>query len=513
MSAKLLILLHYHIPYVRKRGVWPYGEEWIFEALLGCYLPLLTVFRELSPLGVKNAITCSITPILAEQLSDPYMKIGFASYMDKRKEMTRLDIRDFEMKGWFELAHLAGKHLEKIDEIGSVWKEIGGDFIGAMRELESSSVIEIGSSSATHGILPLLDTKSVKNQLEIGIKSATRHFGHPPFSFWLPECAYKPGLEKHLQDYGIKCVFLDSAALTGRFETPATSMFNGLNGTMHSSCHVDAKGTTFKPYFIGQSSVAFMARNFDLSKQVWSAREGYPGDYRYREFHKRYERSGNRYWRVTGDKVDLGDKQVYQIDEALSIAKGHASHFVSRVTEVAYSQNEGDLVFLSFDAELFGHWWHEGVPWLKEVLLKASQDKYITLSTPSKYLGGSPPSLAARPPSCTWGDCSDLRTWLQPETSWMWDELSVMSAKFFELSETLKDRLALAQLQRELLLAQSSDWEFLVTTRQARMYGEDRFRVHAKAFWDLVDLIARGGERSTLAKLVETDNPFPFLSE
>lgn len=513
MSIKLVILLHYHIPYVRKRGVWPYGEEWIYEALLGCYLPLLTAFREIATLGVKNAITCSITPILAEQLSDPYMKIGFTSYIEKRKEMTKLDVRDFEMRGWFELAYLATKHLENLEEVNSTWKDISGDFIGAMRELESSEVIEIGSSSATHAILPLLDTQSIRNQLEIGIKSATRHFGHPTFSFWLPECAYKPGLEKHLQDFGIRCVFLDSTALTGRFETPATSMFNVLNDSQIKTTNINTKGTTFKPYYIGQSNVAFMSRNFDLSKQVWSAREGYPGDYRYREFHKRYERSGNRYWRVTGDKVDLGDKQIYQIDEATSIVKEHAKHFISRISEVAYSQSDGDLVFLSFDAELFGHWWFEGVAWLKEVLISSSQDRYVALSTPLKYLGNQPPSLATKPPSCTWGDCSDLRTWLHSETSWMWDELSIMSTKFAELSKTLNDRLLKAQLQRELLLAQSSDWEFLVTTRQARMYGEDRLRIHAKAFWDLVELTTKGDNRLTLTKLIETDNPFTFLSE
>lgn len=512
MKAKLSLLLHFHIPYVRKRGVWPYGEEWVHEAILDCYLPLLTALKEAQRRGIKNALLCSVTPILAEQLADTHIKEKFLQYIDHRIELTGLDERDFQMRGWHELKKLATAYLESLNLLKSFWLSINGDIIGELAKLASNHVIEIGTSSATHGILPLLDTKSIERQLKIGLESATRFFGFKPFSFWMPECAYKPGLEKHLENHGIGCVFMDSVAVSGRFETPG---FSGSVAKTESDSAKQEKilGTTYKPYLLGPSRVCFLARNFDLSKQVWSAKEGYPGDSRYREFHKRYERSGNRYWKVTSLDTNLGNKEIYDIQAAKSITGDHAKHFIHKIWETANTQNDGDLVFLSFDAELFGHWWHEGIDWLRNVILEAGNSENIELTTPRDYILKNPPKSSVRPPSCTWGNNSDLSTWLDPETDSMWNDLAAMADRFNYESGKIRNPSLQAQLLRELLLAQSSDWEFLVTTKQAKAYGFERFKIHKDAFYQLLEMGRTSIDAQKLNELQETDNPFKFLEE
>jgi 1,4-alpha-glucan branching enzyme len=510
MKAKLSLLLHFHIPYVRKRGVWPYGEEWVHEAILDCYLPLLVALCEVEKKGIKNTLVCSVTPILAEQLCDSHIKEKFLQYINHRIELTSLDERDFQMRGWHELKNLACAYLESLMILKSYWLSIDGNIIGELVKLASKHVIEIGTSSATHGILPLLDTKSIDRQLEIGLESATRLFGFKPFSFWMPECAYKPGLEKQLQNHGIGCVFMDSVAVTGRFETP------GFSNNFSETVTIEPKqektlGTTYKPYLLGSSRVNFMARNFYLSKQVWSAKEGYPGDSRYREFHKRYERSGNRYWKVTSLDTNLGNKEIYDIHSAQSIANDHARHFIHKIWETANSQIDGDLVFLSFDAELFGHWWHEGIDWLRNVILEAGESENVELVTPKDYLVKNPPKSSVRPPVCTWGNKSDLSTWLDPETDNMWNDLAEMADKFNYEVGNFKNTQLHTQLLRELLLAQSSDWEFLVTTKQAKSYGLERFKTHKDAFYQLLEMSKSGIDIEKLGTLQDTDNPFKFL--
>jgi len=93
----------------------------------------------------------------------------------------------------------------------------------------------------------------------------------------------------------------------------------------------------------------------------------------------------------------------------------------------------------------------------------------------------------------------------------MWNEIATMSSAFYEIKSKIPSPRLLSQLERELLLAQSSDWEFLVTTRQARAYGEDRFRIHMKAFWDLYQMIENGINPDIFALLSDVDNPFSFL--
>ncbi|MEZ4812399.1 MAG: 1,4-alpha-glucan branching protein domain-containing protein [Caldisericia bacterium] len=486
----LMIALHCHIPYVRKRGIWPYGEEWIFESMLESYLPLLMVLHDLSKIGIRNILSISISPILLEQLSDEYIKAGFEKYLENRINLTKMDCLDFSKKGWSNLEVLADNKSNHLTRIFEFWHKISRDIISEFSKFEKIGLIEIGASSATHAILPLLSKKSIEEQIRIGMETLKHRLNITPNYFWLPECAYKLGLEEDLRDAGIKFVFLGSSATTDE---------------------------SFKAYKLGNTDIISVSRQWNLSKMIWSSENGYPGDTRYREFKKRYRRSGNRYWKMTGSKVTLPNKEIFNPDESKSAVTEHIADFISKIKEMNEVSNEKFLL-ISLDAEVLGHSWFEGVEWLKGVITAAheNESENIKLCTPENVItqidNGSLDSI--RPEICSWGKDGDLRSWDRPAVSWMWEELGTMSSKYFDLTKNeTTDKNYLNQLQRELLLSQSSDWPFLVTNKNARVYGERRFRMHSRAFWNIVDMIETGFKDFNLQALLEKDNPFPFLDQ
>ncbi len=483
----LLIVLHCHIPYVRKRGIWPYGEEWIFEAMLESYIPLVNVFNDLSLSGGENLATVSLSPILLEQLSDDHIKNGFNDYLETKIKLTSRDVQDFTKKGWNKLSKAAKHRLSALKDVSKTWSSISGDLPKAVRNLNKKNLIEIAGSSATHAILPLLSAKSIERQVSVGLKSIRQRISYTPTTFWLPECAYKLGLEEILEDNNINTVFLGSRA----------------TDELHRN----------RPFTLGNTDVIALARNWELSKRIWSFEDGYPGDPRFREFQKRYRRSGNRYWRITGSNVNPANKAVYQPEIALELANNYANEFVSMI-EKHSTDNTDQSILLSIDAELMGQDWYEGVEWLKTVLLQLENSKHVNLSTPQtlhqKY--NLKKLDSQRPSVCSWIKDGDLRPWNRGSVLWMWDDIGTMSSKFFDLKkDTSIDRSLIAQLERELMLCQSSDWPFLVTTKSSKVYGEKRFRMHRRAFWNIVDLIETDFIDFNFEQLSDNDNPFPFL--
>jgi 1,4-alpha-glucan branching enzyme len=276
-----------------------------------------------------------------------------------------------------------------------------------------------------------------------------------------------------------------------------------------------------RPYYVGESDVIAIARHERVSSQVWSAFTGYPGDAQYREFHRKDTTSGLRYWRVTSVHKGLGEKEDYSPDRAAERAREHARHFV----DVVLSELEGrtadgrdPLLAVTFDSELFGHWWFEGVDWLGLVLRDLTASA-VGVATAAEYLDREPPRERVALSEGSWGKNNDHRTWLNEGTAWMWDELARLEREIDELgpaslSDPFRGRAA-RQAARELLLAQSSDWPFLVTTGQAADYAVERFRSHAHRFRRAAAL-AREGDATEddveLRSLERADNPFPDVS-
>ena len=522
MAGTATFVLHTHLPYCRLAGRWPHGEEWLHEALLECYLPLLRAFRRLAThIDGSLGVTINITPILAEQLRDPLVQEHFREYMAERIERARTDVERFP--GDATLGRTARHHLARyLATQHFLQSEIGGDVLGAFAALESSGHLEIASCAATHGYLPLLnDDDAIRFQIETGVRSHIANFGRAPKSFWLPECAYRPGLESFLEAAGIETFFVETHLVTGG--TARGKALGGMVGPYPPLKTSERRpayagphhGTTFRPYWVGQSKVAVMARNEQTGLQVWSAAHGYPGDSAYREFHKKDTQSGLHYWRVTSSDTELGDKAEYDPTAAAEATTRHAEHFRDLVKRELYlyesGANEAGNLVASYDTELYGHWWLEGVDWLEKVIALLAADPEVTLATANQVLKSDPPVASIDLPEGSWGAGGDHRTWLNDETAWTWPEIYRRQARAHELLKT--DTRATRQLARELLLLQSSDWQFLMTTGQAHDYAVERFNSHAARFDVIAAAIESGSPEfeAELAQLEELDNPFPNI--
>jgi len=527
-----VLALHSHLPYARGAGRWPHGEEWVHEAVLGTYLPLLVLLHDLRDAGVPYRIVIGLTPILIEQLADHDINVRTLEYIDDQVVRAEKDHRRFTEAGDRAHAELAEFYVGSYSRLREAYRtRFAHDLVGAFADLAKTGQVEILTSAATHGYLPLLDRSSVEAQLRIGRRSSRRLTDVDPTGIWLPECAYAPGLEKALAANGITHFFTDAALLPGHAR-PAGDIRRrrgqselGRWAPQEERVQVTDASTTssdvelLRPYYVADSDVVAIARHERVSSQVWSAFTGYPGDAQYREFHRKDTTSGLRYWRVTSVHKGLGEKEEYSPDRAAERARDHARHFVQVVRdELSGRSSDGrdPLLAVTFDSELFGHWWFEGVDWLGLVLRELTESD-VRVATAAEYLEREPPNARVALSEGSWGKNNDHSTWLNEGTAWMWDELGRLARDMDGLranpprNDPFRERAA-RQGVRELLLAQSSDWPFLVTTGQAADYAVERFRSHAHRFHRAAAL-ARDGDATEdeveLRSLELADNPFP----
>ncbi len=528
MPDAYALVLHSHLPYVRGAGLWPHGEEWVHEAILGTYLPLLVLLHDLRAEGVRYRVTIGLTPALLEQLADPDIRARFRIYVDDQIHRAELDAWDFGVAGDAARQSVAEFYRASYTRSKQAFVDrFETDIVRAFADLARTGEVELLTSAATHGYLPLLDARSVEAQLSIGAASTARLTGLEPTGIWLPECAYRPGLERALERHGITHFFTDAVLMSGREVRPAASRFrarpadswSGGGGptpiVVRGDPLSDAPVDLFRPYLVADSTVAAISRHPEVSGRVWSAAQGYPGDPFYREFHRKDDRSGLRYWRVSGTTVDLGAKSEYVVAAAAERARVHAQHFAASVrAELAVHRattgSDGMLV-TTFDSELFGHWWFEGVEWLGLVLRELGDIS----TTAAGRLAAEPPRERIALAEGSWGKNNDHSTWIAPETEWMWDGIRSGAAQVRLLADDPpKDELrkrAADHALRELLLLESSDWPFLVTTGQASDYAGERFRSHALRLHRSLELAARGtaADLVELRSLERSDNPFP----
>jgi len=289
--------------------------------------------------------------------------------------------------------------------------------------------------------------------------------------------------------------------------------------------------TTYQPYYVSDSllgfdadehsGVAVIGRNNNSGQQVWSADWGYPGDFDYREFHKMAGSSGMKYWRVTGDKVSLDEKEVYRPDWARYKVDQHAEHFAHLVWDLLREYNNDTqkfgIVTSNYDTELFGHWWFEGVQWLGKVLRHIAQNPEIKMTTASAYLEANAPQQVLSLNEGSWGTGGNHFTWDNNETRWMWTPIHEAERRMEILVQNFQtpteDEVAvLNQAARELLLMQSSDWQFLITSGQAREYAIQRFSQHLDRFNKLAESLDRKqADRALADEIWELDKVFPNI--
>jgi 1,4-alpha-glucan branching enzyme len=546
-------MLHSHLPYARQAGMWPHGEEWVHEAIAETYIPLLNALYDLREEGVPYRLTIGITPVLAEQLADPLIIDHFIDYATERTAKAAKDIERFEQAGDETFRDLARFYHHWYARVLTSFRDrFGKDLLGAFRVLQDEGRVELATSAATHGYLPLLARdSSIHGQLRTGAETYRRHFGRAPSAIWLPECAYRPaivedengqtirrpGLESFLAEEGLLVFFSETHTVEGGrpvgMAVPGTVGPYGMIARRYASAVTQPKGdqqlepgTSLRPYWVGDApgQVAVLARHERTGQQVWSATFGYPGDFVYREFHRKDAESGMQYWRVTGAGVDLGAKEPYSPDRAAEQVAAHADHYVhlieEQLREYHDSASEFGSITASYDTELFGHWWFEGVDWLKAVLRGLASRPAIEVSTASRIVEQHPPDQVLSLPESSWGAGGGHYTWLNDDTEWLWPliheaerQMEALVTHFPDASGTRRE--ILNQTARELLLLQSSDWPFLVTTLQAKEYAVERFQEHLDRFNQLAALAEadawNADDEAFLASLRERDNPFPGI--
>ncbi len=551
-AGAFTFVLHSHLPYARQAGMWPHGEEWLHEAIAETYLPLWDALTDLAEEGVDYKITVSVTPILAEQLSDPLIREHFITYAEERAAWAANDIARFKKSGDEQLQKLAVfYHHWYSRRLANFRDRYQTDLPGALKDLQDRGFVEISTSAATHGYLPLLSRdSSIFGQIQTGVDSFARHFGRKPKAIWLPECAYRPayeeeladgtlvrrpGLESFLEAQGIRVFFSETHTVEGGKPVgKAAGEAIGPYGEIARRYAIDLSaeeqnepGTTFRSYWVGDApgTVAVLGRNNRTGQQVWSGDFGYPGDAAYREFHRKDGSSGMQYWRIGGPGVDLGQKPQYDPERAAERVADHARHFVGLVEELlrGYHESTGEYGVISsnYDTELFGHWWFEGVDWLKAVLRGLAALDTVDLTTASAFVEAHDPEHVINLPESSWGSGGTHFTWLNIDTEWMWpvihaaeSRMEALVAKYPDANGDLQD--VLNQTARELLLLQSSDWPFLVTTGQAKQYATERFNDHVSRFEYLASVAESSRDpseldRERIADLKEKDNPFSAI--
>ena len=514
----LALILHAHLPFVRHPEHEHFLEEdWFFEAVTETYIPLLRMMHRLVDDSVPFKLTMSLTPTLCAMLQDQLLRERYVRHLDNLMDLAAREQQ--RNRKHPQLRELADFYFNLFSETRRVFiDEWKGDLLSIFRELRQTGAIEIIASAATHGLLPIVQQQSIqaaRAQVLIGRDVYINLFDAEPAGFWLPECAYAPGLDPILQEANVRWFVLDTHGLLFGKPRPRRSIY--------------------APCFTPAGPAAF-ARDSDSSRQVWSAREGYPGDPVYREFYRdigfdlpmqhlgpvaRGARkfSGVKYHRITG----RGDgKQLYDRAAAENAAATHASHFLEQRREQIREISElgfDPIVVAPFDAELFGHWWFEGPSFLEHFIRQAASQRDFSLTTPSEYLAAHSTQQIVEPAASTWGENGHLAVWLDASNAWIYPHLQVAVERMSEAARRhtentspLADRV-LKQLARELLLAQSSDFAFLMKTGTAREYATKRITDHLVRFNRLHDqLVTNGVDEEFLRDCEWRDNLFPNVN-
>lgn len=534
--GSFVFMLHSHLPYYRKAGMWPFGEESVYECIAESYIPLLNAIGDLWDEGIPAKLTVGITPVLAEQLSDEHFKRGFDKFIADKIEAAQKDEKLYSLKGETpnpNHLHLARFYSNLFQSLKRDWNERWNrDLIAGFKRFQDLGAIEVATSAATHGFSPLLETdSSLFAQYKVGVETYKRHFGRAPKGFWLPECAYRPGqgkrppLEKWLHELGLEYFFTESFVIKGGKSAEMRNIIGPYGNIEYipAAPRPETGLDTFEAFWLKEYPVAVMGRHEEAGYLVWSADQGFPGDGNYREFHKKDDRSGLHYWKLTSKTTDLGAKQLYNPEAAQARLNENSDHYVGflqqSLTEHLKKTGEPGLVMVSFDTELFGHWWFEGVTWIKEIIKKLRQYTAVSMQTASEYLASTPPTKAIELPESSWGSGGHYAVWANADTEWMWpiihecEHTTETLASMFENSNNELAQRAIKQLCRELLLIQSSDWPFLVTTGQAKQYAVERFNGHYDRFKDLAKMLRENEiNEKELSEIESVDTLFPDIS-
>ncbi len=516
-SSRLLWVLHAHLPYVRHPEHPVFLEEnWFFEAMIETYLPLVMVMDRLSEEKVPWKLTMTLSPPLLSMMTDDMLLARFSERLRLLCDLAGKETERTRGSGW---ESVAGFYRERLETLKRYWEEsLVRDLPGRFRIHMQSGNLDGLTCGATHGFLPLLSVvpETVEAQVAVGVQTFSRIMGQAPKGIWVPECAYFDGLDTVLARHKISFFFMESHGLMYADPTPPSGVY--------------------APMRTPAGLFAF-ARDPDSSKQIWSQEEGYPGDFDYRDFYRDigydlpydYIRpylhtdgprgmTGFKYHRITGKTED---KAPYDPGTARARALAHAGDFVRRkelqARQLSPSGDWIPAIVCPFDAELFGHWWFEGVDFLEGLFRESAKSSVIEFSNPSSLLMENHWESEGNPEPSSWGVNGYYEVWLNGSNEWIWPLLTDAGHEMVRIARQEKNaegfrKDILNQMARELLLAQSSDWPFLIKTGTAVSYAVRRIKDHLFHFRVLREMLLRGSFNRDVLEEIRGRSPiFPDI--
>jgi 1,4-alpha-glucan branching enzyme len=497
----LILLLHAHLPWVYEPAYERFLEEyWFFEGLNETYLPLLVMLRRLREKKIRHRIAISFSPTLIAMMEHGDLLARFRSFSD-----SLIELANDECKHWARdpvRSKITQHYRWLFAERRAAFDSCGGNVLNGFADLERSGNVELLTAAATHPFLPNLQGFPLLTSELVckGMDVMQRRTGKRPAGIWLPESGYYPGLEHILAKCGVRYFQVETHGLLHATPKPTNAVLS--------------------PVFT-EAGVAAFGRHPQTGRAVWSAEQGYPGDPAYREFYRdvgwdadsEYVRrvlppdgarvsTGLKYYAITDRKRPLNERALYSPARAMARVKVHARHFVSMLERetrrAAPEMSVAPAYFSPYDAELYGHWWFEGIAFLEEVLTQLADNPLVETETPSGYLDRYPVQQIATPNMSSWGDKGFSQVWVNQFTEWSYPH-QLAAAERYErmLREHWQfDVQTWRWLRTELFLALSSDFPFMITTGIYGEYAARRLREHLHLFHNLASCAARGEDIS-----------------
>ena len=536
MSApgKIHLLLHAHLPFVREPDYDRFLEEnWFFEAMAETYLPIVQMLFRLEEKGVPGTLNLSVSSALLAMLTDKLLLEKFTRHLHKQKELIAKEL--VRLAGDPERLPVVEFYSRRQDALIDYWERICNcDIIPSLKRLSDCGKLTLLTCVGTHPFLPAYqsDPEAIRLQLGVTVRAFEEAFGWKPKGLWLPECGYFEGLDFILAEFGFEYFFLETHGVLLAKPAPKYGVFAPIKTPAGLYC---------------------MGREQGSSMEVWSRKTGYPGHPEYREFFKdvAYERepeylgdyfmagatpieTGLKYWRITGSE----EKQIYRPWNALRLVEDHARLFIANreatVTELL-PKMEGNKVSIlcPYDAELFGHWWFEGPSFIEKMFERAACSGTVEMASLESTMHSSCDTDVHSPVFSSWGEGGFGEVWMNDEVSWayplffrmrkMMDDFKaalVAREKKGKTAQTKLFRRFYAQMARELLLFQASDWAFMIHNKSAADYAKARQNGHYRNVCALyaagISGLVMGHKKpdtSLLQELEAKDNLFPWIGE
>ena len=524
MSRHCSLILHAHVPWVRNPDVERCLEEdWLFGAIAESYVPLLETLHQLRKDEIPWKLTVNLSAPLLYMLRDRLMTRRVLAYFDRTIKLCEDEVERGESTGFGELAKF---YLESYEHLRKVYvDQFNCDLVAAFADLQESGHMELTATAATHGVLPLLMKvpEAVTSQIRVGLEEFEKTFGYRPKGFWLPECAFAPALSEILVKEGIEWTLVEQHGLT----------------------HVN-NGKKIFPHRPAETvdGLRVFCRDNDASQHVWSAEEGYPSNPRYRDFFRdigieapidllseyldgsdtrRF--TGLKFFRRTGGIMD--EKEIYDLNLANQAVEEDSVHFInSRGAQLASLEAAGiedPIVVCAFDASLFGHWWFEGIDFIDRIFRKGTERSDFEFTTPSLYTATATDLPEAMPVSSSWSEGGFFETWMSDSNNWINADLYERGAKLCRMVQShqenrdgmSQDRIehrerCLRQMTRDLIMAQASDWGFLLNSEASYEFANNRVHDYLDSFDEVWAICTSFGD---IEPLDDLEKRYPIFAD